>query len=314
MARAGSLALALLCVAACKRSGPGAGSAPPPAPPPVLGGVTVTDATPSEVGAATLDLPMLESKLRSQLLATGMFAAGDAGAGPVARAHITVASEAVEIGAKGEARARVNIRVDTRPPGQPGAISFDVDGNGVEPYAVTKPAPDRAALLTRLVLRIAADLSNDVAARRRLQTGAVQTVHEALVADGGELRQEAIRVVADRKLREEAPVLLKLLNDNDEPTRDAALGALIVLRDRRAVTELTRSRSLRDRREMRKIIEAIAMIGGEEAEQYLSFVAATHDDEEIRAIAEKARARLARRDGAGAAEPDRSTPARSGAN
>jgi hypothetical protein len=313
MARAGSLALALLCVAACKRSGPAA--APPPAPPPVLGEVTVTDATPSEVSPATLDLRMLERELRSQLLATRMFAAGDAGAGPVARARITIASEAVEVGNKGEARARVHMRVDSRPVEQPGAISFDVDGSGVEPYAVTKPAPDRTAILSRLVLRIAADLGNDVAARRRLQTGSPQAVHEALVADGGELRQEAIRVVADRKLRAEAPVLLKLLNDNDEPTRDAALGALIVLRDRRAVTELTRSRSLRDRREMRKIIEAIAMIGGEEAEQYLSFVAATHDDDEIRAVAEKARARLARRDGGGAAGPDRpAADKRSGAN
>jgi HEAT repeat protein len=256
--------------------------------------VTVTDATPPELLPASLDLRALEGKMRAQLVGTGLFAAGDAGTGPVARARITIASEAVEVGAKGEARARVRMRVDTRPPDQPGAVSFDVDGNGVERYEVTKPAPDHAALFTRLVLRIAADLSNDVAARRRLHTGSAQAVHEALMADGGELRQEAIRVVADRKLREEAPALLKLLGDNDEPTRDAALGALIVLRDRRAVTELTRTRSLRDRREMRKILEAIAMIGGEEAEQYLSFVAATHDDEEIRMVADKARARLAR--------------------
>ena len=183
----------------------------------------------------------------------------------------------------------MRMRVDTRPPDQPGAVSFDVDGNGVEPYTVTKPAPDLRPCSPSSSCGSRADLSNDVAARRRLHTGSTQAVHEALTADGGELRQEAIRVVADRKLREEAPVLLKLLGDNDEPTRDAALGALIVLKDRRAVTELTRTRSLRDRREMRKILEAIAMIGGEEAEQYLSFVAATHDDEEIRAVADKAR-------------------------
>jgi HEAT repeat protein len=120
-------------------------------------------------------------------------------------------------------------------------------------------------------------------------------VHAALTADGGELRQEAIRAVGERRLRDEAPVLLKLLNDPDEPTRDAALGALIALGDRRAVSELTRTRSLRDRREMRKIIEAIAMLGGDEADDYLSFVAATHDDDEIRAEAAAARARLQRR-------------------
>ena len=42
---------------------------------------------------------------------------------------------------------------------------------------------------------------------------------------------------------------------------------------------------------MRKIIEAISILGGQEAEEYLSFVAATHDDDEIRA---PARARLQR--------------------
>ena len=77
--------------------------------------------------------------------------------------------------------------------------------------------------------------------------------------------------------------------------RDAALGALIAMRERRAVRELTQSRSLRDRREMRKIIEAISILGGQEADEYLSFIAATHDDDEIRAEAAAARARLQRR-------------------
>ena len=92
------------------------------------------------------------------------------------------------------------------------------------------------------------------------------------------------------------PTLLKLLSDDEEPIRDAALGALIAMRDRRAVRELTRTRSLRDRREMRKIIEAISILGGQEADEYLSFVAATHDDDEIRAEAAAARARMQKRE------------------
>ncbi len=313
-ARIATLALIVLALTtACRRSAPPAGTPPPPAPPPVLGTVTVTDTTPPEQAPAALDLGQLERELREHLLATGMFASGDAGTGPVARARITIALDSAEVETKGEARVRVQMRVDTRPSDAPGAVAFQVDGHGVEPYRVppAKPrgrdevSPERAALYASLVLRIAGDLSNDVAARRRLQVGSVAVVHAALTADGGELRHEAIQVVADRKLRQEAPTLLKLLGDDDEPTRDAALGALIVLRDRRAVTELTRTRSLRDRREMRKIIEAIGILGGEEADQYLSFVAATHDDEEIRTAATAARARLARRDGAGPAEPPR---------
>ena len=121
-------------------------------------------------------------------------------------------------------------------------------------------------------------------------------VHAALAADGGELREEAIRVAGQRQLRQEIPQLLKLLNDPDEATRDAALGALIAMKERRAVTELTKSRSLRDRREMRKILEAVSLLGGQEALDYLSFVAATHDEEEIRTEAAAARARLERRE------------------
>ena len=132
-----------------------------------------------------------------------------------------------------------------------------------------------------LALRVAKDLLNGFVARRRLYEGPPSVVHAALMADGGELREEAIRVAGERQLREEAPTLLKLLGDDDETVRDAALGSLIALRDRRAVSELTRTRSLRDRREMRKIIEAISILGGQEAEEYLSFVAATHDDDEI---------------------------------
>jgi hypothetical protein len=304
-------ALVMVALLACRRSPP-PGASPPQAPPPLLGAVNVIDTTPPEQAPAALDLGALERAMRERLVKTGMFAAGDAGAGAVARARITIAVESVEVGAKGEARARVRIRVDTRPVEAPGAVAFEIQGSGVEPYQVLpgKP-PDRAPLFSTLVLRIVGDLSDDIAARRRLQTGPVGAVHAALVADGGALRQEAIQVVADRKLREEVPTLLKLLGDDDEPTRDAALGALIALRDRRAVTELTRTRSLRDRREMRKIIEAIGILGGEEADQYLSFVAATHDDEEIRAAATAARARLARRDGAGTVAAD---PATRGAN
>jgi hypothetical protein len=85
--------------------------------------------------------------------------------------------------------------------------------------------------------------------------------------------------------------------------RDAALGALIQIGDRRAVTALTKSRSMRDRREMRKILEAISTLGGEEAFEYLSFVAASHDDEEIRSLASAAKTRLERRQKTAATAP-----------
>ena len=52
---------------------------------------------------------------------------------------------------------------------------------------------------------------------------------------------------------------------------------------------------MRDRREMRKILDAIALLGGDEAADYLGFVADGHEDPEIRALATAARQRLLRR-------------------
>jgi hypothetical protein len=49
---------------------------------------------------------------------------------------------------------------------------------------------------------------------------------------------------------------------------------------------------MKDGREMRKIIDALAAIGGQEATDYLSFVADAHEDEEIREMAKAALFRL----------------------
>jgi hypothetical protein len=293
---------ALAALSGCHRRD--ASRAAPAPPKPTLGDVSAEDVTPGGSRPA-IDVEGLAQGLRAHLLTTGLFAGsgGDGGAGPVVRVRVAVGAETVEVGAKGEARAQVRVRADSRPAQAPGALGFDLEGQGAKPYAV--PAREGPPSLDALALRLASDLVDGFAARRRLAAGPPSAVHAALVADGGELREEAIRAVGERHLSEEAPTLLALLDDPDEPTRDAALGALIALGDRRAVTALTRSRSLHDRHEMRKIIEAISILGGQEAEDYLSFVAATHDDDEIRAAAAAARTRMARRaaEGGGATNP-----------
>ena len=290
-----------LAPSACRRK-----ATPPPAPPrPALGAIALENMSPPGEDGPAVDEAAVESELRKALTASGLLAAspGDARAGATARARLSFAGECVEVGAKGEARAQVRLRIDTRPSDAPGAVELDLQGQGVEPYAVPaagpragEPAAPPRPSLTALVERIARDLVEGVASRRRLQEGTPAMLHAAIVADAGELREEAIRIVGERQVREEVPTLLKLLGDPDETVRDAALGALIAMKERGAVRELTQSRSLRDRREMRKIIEAIAILGGQEAHEYLSFVAATHDHDEIRATAAAARARMQRRE------------------
>jgi hypothetical protein len=306
---AGCGIVAFTGLAGCKRGGP---AAPPPPPRTVLGPITVRDLTPPDEAPAHLDVEALGRALRARLLATGQFEApaADAGAAAVTRVQVRVGIDGAEVEAKGVARARAELHLETRPAGAPGAINEQLEGVGEQTYAVPMPAPrghadgggsGREAVFAALVLRVSGDLVGDFAARRRLAQGSHEAVAAALRADGGALRLEAIRMVGERHLTGESTALLALLNDPDETTRDAALGSLIRLGDRRAVTELTRSRSLRDDREMRKIIEAISMLGGEEADDYLSFVASSHDDEEIRAEAAAARTRLQRRQAEGGA-------------
>jgi hypothetical protein len=295
------LALSLL---ACKRD-----AARPPAPPPLpaLGPVRVQDLTPPDEAPATLDAQGLARALRLKLLATGQFAseAADAATSPaLTRADVQVGVEGAEVRAKGLARAHVLLRLETRPEDAPGAIAENLEGAGEQPYDVVpqakghKPSP-KEPLYEELVLRVAGDLITGFVARRRLDRASPAELAAALAADGGELRLDAIRAIGERHVSSEAPKLLALLDDPDEPTRDAALGALLALGDRRAVTALTRSRSLHDRHELHKIIEAISILGGQEADDYLSFLAGSHEDEEIRAEAAAARARLQRRTEAG---------------
>jgi HEAT repeat protein len=146
-------------------------------------------------------------------------------------------------------------------------------------------------VLQLLAERAVGDLLAGYVARQKLWSAKSQALHAVLAAPG-ELRLEAIRVAEARKLRDEVPTLVALLSDDEETIRDAALGALVELRDPRAVPALTKTKSMKDRREMRKIIDALAALGGQEAADYLSFVADAHEDEEIRNMAKAALVRL----------------------
>jgi len=294
-------ALLALASAACKHAAP---AASPPPPRTVLGPIVVRDLTPAEDAPTHVDVAAIGDALRARLLATDQFENIDGGAGDkaVTRLDVQLGVDGAEVEARGVAHARVALHLVTRPQDAPGALDERLEGTGEQPYAV-RARMDKSALYATLVERVAGDLLDGFAARRRLERASAEVLHAAMIADGGDLRLEAIRLIRERRTASEAPTLLTLLDDPDEPTRDAALGALIALGDRRAVSALTRSRSLRDRHEMRKIIQAISILGGEEADDYLSFIASSHDDEEIRAEAKAARERLQRRRADAGANP-----------
>lgn len=251
-----------------------------------------------EGGDASIDGAALAQRLRAQFEASGLTVAPDAGDSiPTVRIAGRVATEDVEADKKGLCRAIVSLAITTRPSDAPGGLNEEISAGGEEKFDAGRGV-DRRAIAAALAERTARDLLGAFLQRTHLRTAGTAEIHAALAGDAATpLREEAIRQVGVRRLKDEAPRLLVLLDDPDETTRDAALGALVALRDTRAVAKLTRDRSLRDRREMLKLLDAISLIGGSEAADYLAFVADSHDDAEIRQAAREARERMQRRDG-----------------
>jgi hypothetical protein len=294
-------ALVLLLLLACKSktAAPDAGE---PDVTPALGPVTINDVTPQPPAGVTVDVPGLTKQLQDQLRGAGVFAAaapGDAGSSPVARVRVDVGIEEVRSEEKGAARARMRFHVDTRPSGMAGQHwNEDVEAGGETVYPL-KPTPDLKLAFSKLTSRMLGDLTASYVGRQKLWRSGDKELSAVLNTDAGESVAEAIRVVRERRMTAEVPILLKLLSSEDENVRDAALGALVDLHERRAVSEIAKQRSMRDEREMRKILDAMATLGGDEAMEYLSFVADAHENEEIKAMAKRALERMKRRSGAG---------------
>lgn len=294
-----TLALSL-ATSACKRTkkDPSGGVIP------LLGIVQVEDLTPPGAvpPGVAVDTAALARDLRSKLLAAKVFAGDtpDGGAdkgAAVARVRLAVALAGVEEAGQAAARTALKLRIDVRPSSAVGPHwNEDIEVGSETKYSL-QPPPDQPAVFRKLLSRTIDDLLSSYTGRQRLWIGKDSEVRAVLAAaDAGEMRLEAIRAAGERKITSEVPALLKLLSHEEEPIRDAALGALVEMREQRAVAELAKQRSMRDRREMRKILDAIATLGGQEAGEYLDFVADGHEDEEIRQMAKEARTRLQRRE------------------
>jgi len=283
---------------------PGCHKKEPPKPVLVLAPPEVVDVSPHSDGPALLtpaDLTALTTGLIEQIEAAGLAKrakaetlSSDSPEIPTLRVRVAVGCEHVTGDRGALDRAAVEIKLDERPGAEPGTLHAQLLATGVREQAGAAPAGSRCAELVR---RTAGDRLARFLAAWRLRAAPPAAVAEALAADGG-ARLEAVRLVGERRLGDLIPKLLPLLHDEDEEVRDAALGAVLLLRDRRAVSALTRGRDLQDRRELRKVVDAVAVLGGQEAEEFLSFVAATHEDPEIRRMAAQGLDRLHRDAGA----------------
>ncbi|HEX7498847.1 MAG TPA: HEAT repeat domain-containing protein, partial [Polyangia bacterium] len=240
-----------------------------------------------------LDQAQIAVKAKKTLDDAAIFAAPEAKR-PAAKVSLEVEMVSTSESAEPEIGAKVRLRVAVRPSVSPARFAEDVAAMGQAPLSKGDVDEARVAF-QRLAERTVEDLLLAYVARQKLWDSDAPEIASALNSADNDLRVEGLRIVAARNLRSEIPTVLRLLSDEEENVRDAALGTLVALRERSAVKALAESRQMRDAREMRKILDAIATLGGREAQEYLSFVAETHDDAEIRAMAKAAVERLSRR-------------------
>src|SRR5262249_42368844 len=117
-------------------------------------------------------------------------------------------------------------------------------------------------------------------------------VVKALDTEDPTLRTVAFAAVGDHHIAAAADKLLALLQSPDPVIRDGAMGALIALREPRAVRPIIELAKFDDLPMMRRIIDAVGAIGGDDAKSYLELVAGGHDVPEIRDLAQQALARI----------------------
>ncbi|HEY8209811.1 MAG TPA: HEAT repeat domain-containing protein [Myxococcaceae bacterium] len=200
---------------------------------------------------------------------------------------------------------RVGVRLQLRPraAASSSATRYESEGIGEATAGAQGESAVRAALETAI----------DQALRRaRVQLQAAGKTDDALVKDlaspDSTVRDSAVRVLTDRRNPAVVQALLDQLGGGDADDVRRAIGALVELKETRAVPPLIELGNAHDPVFLREVIYALAGIGGEEAQAYLYTVAQGHDNAAIREAAQQALDELSRSE----QKPDRGLSSREG--
>jgi HEAT repeats len=109
-----------------------------------------------------------------------------------------------------------------------------------------------------------------------------------LGAKDGRVREQAVRVLGERKVRAAVPALVERLEQDDGRLAQRIVAALAQIGDERAVGPLIDLSRGSDATVTARLARLIGDIGGAEAEGYLLTLASGHPDARVRATARKA--------------------------
>jgi len=285
------LPLVALAALGCKHT-------PAAPPPPEIGEVRVVYKGAELPGAPKLDVAALTAAARSAIASSsGVPVREDGGVDEKRprryrlRVELEIGSAEDPIAHKGNLRALVDARLSPIG-GEPSALSFEPTALAERAYTPGKPGEPAWQAHAERAIR---DCVGGVGARVKLAAGDAHAIVAAIDGPDDDLREEGIRLAAERKEPAAVPSLIRLLKNDDHAVRDRAIGALAAIGDPRAVRPLTEVAKFNDLGDLPKVLDALATIGGPEARSYLEFVASGHDSSEMRDLAKEALVHLDRR-------------------
>ncbi len=171
----------------------------------------------------------------------------------------------------------------------------------------TRLAPHENVILERVLERSAKDVNGFVAiqAEKAVITAAQGLVRKEVlrIAQDSDVLKTlesgqaddivwALSIVRERRLASAVDVSIQLLGSANPEIQDEAFRTLVALRDRRAVDALTKYADFKNPERMHSVIEALSVLGGADALEFLDFVATGHPKLPIRKHALEAQKRL----------------------
>jgi hypothetical protein len=246
--------------------------------------------TPSAaLGETGLDRDGIEASMRSALAGAGFKL--EEGARPHA-AGVDVTSLRVAPGGAAGPRAEVTVDVVLTPVTPGSASPRRETATGAAP--LSQSASPRDAWRRAL-----ADAAQRAAEGLALGVRAEGKGLEGLVADlqskDPRVREQAVRVLGERKSRAAVPALLARLKEEDPRLAHRIVGALAQIGDERAVPALIDLTRGTDAVLTTRLLRFVGDIGGPEAEGYLLTLANGHPDPRVRRAAQEALDDLASR-------------------
>jgi HEAT repeat protein len=138
------------------------------------------------------------------------------------------------------------------------------------------------------------EAARELVVKEELREGEDAAVLKGLDSTDPDVVLWCLELVAERRLKPAFERALSLLQAKDAGVRAAALSALVALKDPRAVAPLAKMANFSNSEELRLVIEAVSAIGGDEAAEFLEYVATGHSDADLRNRAREGLERIGR--------------------